>query len=134
VKQLKKHVESYCPMAQRSKDSEGSVGAVGGVSAPLYSIADQIECVAREIAMRERVYPNFVRSGKKSQGDADAEIAKMRAVLRTLEWLRENEQFIKSKVEIIASVEEEAAVREVRRAFPDARVTYIKTGVSNGAR
>lgn len=53
------------------------------------TIDQQIACVAREIAMRERVYPTFVRRNKMSQEKADNEIAAMRAVLKTLEKLNE---------------------------------------------
>lgn len=48
------------------------------------SIADQIACVKREIAMRERVYPRWVTAGKMKQEKADAESATMKAVLETL--------------------------------------------------
>lgn len=47
-------------------------------------IEAQIKCVEREIDMRIRVYGNRVRDGKMKQAQADAEIAAMRAVLRTL--------------------------------------------------
>jgi hypothetical protein len=47
-------------------------------------LEQQIACVLREIAMRERVYPNWVRSGRMKQDKADHEIAAMRAVLETL--------------------------------------------------
>ena len=48
------------------------------------TIEEQIKCVKREIAMRERVYPREVRYEKMSQETADKEIASMRAVLKTL--------------------------------------------------
>jgi hypothetical protein len=44
----------------------------------------QIACVKREIAMRLRVYPKFILSGKMKPADADREIATMQAVLATL--------------------------------------------------
>jgi hypothetical protein len=44
----------------------------------------QIECVEREIGMRNAVYPRRVLAGKMSQSLADREIASMRAVLATL--------------------------------------------------
>ena len=47
-------------------------------------LADQVACVRREIAMRERAYPGFVRSGRLTQEKADRELATMRAVLETL--------------------------------------------------
>ncbi len=47
-------------------------------------IEAQIQCVQREIKMRERVYARWVEAGRMSQRKADDEIATMRAVLETL--------------------------------------------------
>lgn len=58
----------------------------------------QIACVKREIGMRERVYPTWVGKGKMTTTEANAEIATMKAVLKTLEWLESNEEAIKAKV------------------------------------
>lgn len=52
------------------------------VSAP--TLQEQIACVEREIAMRVRVYPHWVRGGRLKQDKADREIETMRAVLATL--------------------------------------------------
>jgi hypothetical protein len=51
---------------------------------PSTSFADQIACVRREIAMRERVYPKWVNAGRMKAEAAEREIAAMRAVLKTL--------------------------------------------------
>jgi hypothetical protein len=48
------------------------------------SLADQIACVKRELAMRDRAYPKFIAAGRMTQQKADSEIAAMRAVLETL--------------------------------------------------
>ena len=56
---------------------------------PNVPIADQIACVAREIAMRERVYPRLIRQQRMSDTKAHQEIQAMRAVLRTLQGLSE---------------------------------------------
>ena len=61
------------------------------------SLAQQIEEVEREIALRERVYPHQVASGKMRQSVADYHLDRMRAVFRTLTWLQENEEAIKRK-------------------------------------
>lgn len=45
----------------------------------------QIECVKREIRMRESVYARRVATGKMRQSTADWEVGCMRAVLNTLE-------------------------------------------------
>jgi hypothetical protein len=48
------------------------------------SLRDQVACVEREIALRERLYPRWVSDGRMTPGKADSEIAGMRAVLETL--------------------------------------------------
>jgi hypothetical protein len=63
-----------------------------------YSLSAQIEEVEREILLRGRVYPHQVASRKMRQSVADMHLDRMRAVLRTLEWLRANETAIKAKV------------------------------------
>lgn len=52
-----------------------------------HSIGAQIEEINREIALRERVYPHQVRSGKMRQSVADFHLDRMRAVLKTLQSL-----------------------------------------------
>lgn len=47
-------------------------------------IAEQIACVARELALRRNVYPRQVEAKRLSQSKADHEIAAMQAVLETL--------------------------------------------------
>jgi hypothetical protein len=53
------------------------------------SLEDQIRCVAREIKIREGVYPQQVRTGRMRRDVADLEIARMTAVLETLKGLQE---------------------------------------------
>lgn len=53
-----------------------------------FSLDEQLECIKREIGMRERVYPRWVQSAKMSQAKADREIACMRSVWITLDQLR----------------------------------------------
>jgi hypothetical protein len=52
------------------------------------TLTDQIDCVKREIAMRERVYPTWVDRRRMSQEQMDRELGRMRAVLRTLQALQ----------------------------------------------
>ena len=47
-------------------------------------LSDQVACVKREIAMRERAYTRWVASGKMTQRKADQELAAMKAVAETL--------------------------------------------------
>jgi hypothetical protein len=56
------------------------------------TLADQIKCVAREIALRKAAYPGWVANRRLTQAKADREIAAMEAVLGTLkrlEWQSE---------------------------------------------
>lgn len=48
------------------------------------SLDDEIKAVKRELAMRERVYPGWVKAGRMRQAEADTEIRRMRAVLKRL--------------------------------------------------
>lgn len=48
-------------------------------------IDEQVTCVKREIAMRERVYPRWVASNRMTPAKAKTEIETMKAVLATLE-------------------------------------------------
>lgn len=50
-------------------------------------IGEQIACVRREVAMRERVYPSFVARGKMKASAAEYQLRAMRDVLATLERL-----------------------------------------------
>jgi len=43
--------------------------------------AEMIDCVRREIRLRERVYPRWVQQGKLTQKLADEELLRMRTVL-----------------------------------------------------
>ena len=51
-------------------------------------IEAQIRCVIREIEFRERVYKRRVSMGRMSATFADQQIALMKAVLKTLEEVR----------------------------------------------
>lgn len=54
------------------------------------SIEDQIACVRREIAMRQRVYPRRVGAMKMTQANADREMKAMIAILATLQRVRDD--------------------------------------------
>lgn len=57
-------------------------------------IARQVECIRRELKMRERVYPRWVAGEKMTQALADREIEAMRAVLETLVAIEESTRLI----------------------------------------
>lgn len=48
------------------------------------SHADQVAAIQREIGMREKLYPRWVKQGKLTQANADLEMARLKAVERTL--------------------------------------------------
>lgn len=51
-------------------------------------IDSQITCVAREITMRNRMYPQWVARGTMTDGKAKAELTAMTAVLHTLKDIK----------------------------------------------
>lgn len=51
------------------------------------SLADQLKCARRELAMRQRAYPQWVSRGRMAQAKADDETAAMAAIVATLEKL-----------------------------------------------
>lgn len=57
-------------------------------------IERQVECVRREIKLRERVYQRRVSEGKMSQALADNELEAMGAVLATLSAIEEGARLI----------------------------------------
>ncbi len=82
------------------------------------SIGSQIDEVKRELEERERVYPRLIASRKLRQSVADYQMDRMRSVLATLEWLRDNETDIRAAV---------AAIKE-RRKQPDQKIEADKSG------
>lgn len=65
---------------------------------PRISIDQQIAEVERELVLRRNVYPDFVRSGKLRQGEADLSMNRMQAVLVTLRYMREHRDTILAAV------------------------------------
>ena len=53
------------------------------------TLDEEIVCVKRELGMRERNYPGWVRTGRLKMDRADREIEVMRAVLDRLERIKE---------------------------------------------
>lgn len=49
------------------------------------TLAEQLDAVLRELAMRRNAYPRWVRDGKMTQAKADHEIACMEAVAATVQ-------------------------------------------------
>jgi hypothetical protein len=55
----------------------------------MHTINEQIDEVKREIRMRENVYPRVVAMQAMKKATADQHVDRMRAVLKTLEGLRD---------------------------------------------
>lgn len=55
------------------------------------SLVEQIKCIERELALRASVYKKRIAEGKMSVSKAEREMATMRAVLYTLQALKEQE-------------------------------------------
>lgn len=62
------------------------------------SLNQQIEEVSREMEQRGYVYPRLASKGRERQSVLNYQTERMTAVLRTLEWLRDNEAKIKSTI------------------------------------
>ena len=56
-----------------------------------YGIEQQIASVEREIKLRIRVYPRLIDKGKITALTAEREIATMRAVLETLQQVKDRQ-------------------------------------------
>jgi hypothetical protein len=73
-----------------------------------FTILQQIEEAEREIKMRVNVYPRWVGSGKMKQDEADLHLARMKSILKTLVWLRDNKDTIKEKLTSSKTLDEVA--------------------------
>jgi len=62
------------------------------------SLIGQIAEVDREIAMRQRVYPEQMRKGKMRQAEADLLMQRIQAVRESLVFLKEHESFIRAMI------------------------------------
>ncbi len=60
------------------------------------SLNQQIEEVQRELNVRAQVYPGLIARGRLRQSEADYQSERLRAVLKTLKWLQENEDDIRA--------------------------------------
>lgn len=62
------------------------------------SLIGQIAEIDREIAMRQRVYPEQIRRGKMRQAEADLLMVRIHAVRASLVFLKANEDGIRQMV------------------------------------
>ena len=54
----------------------------------MISLATQLNCARRELALRRSAYPGWIAKGKMTPAQADAEINAMAAIVETLEKLK----------------------------------------------
>ncbi len=78
-------VGANMPAMPEASDAAMTSDLFGGPTVNDVRLDDQIACVEREIAMRERAYPRWVERGRMGQSEADRELLFMRAVLHTLQ-------------------------------------------------
>lgn len=52
------------------------------------TLREEIACIRRELALRERVYPHQVANGRMKPAEAELELSRMRAVLARLHELQ----------------------------------------------
>ena len=58
----------------------------------MFEPISKLRCVARELALRIRVYPKLVANGKMKQETADREIELMQAIVKDYQQLVEQEK------------------------------------------
>lgn len=63
------------------------------------TLQEEIAELEREIGLRRRVYPNFVRSGRLKQAKADRQIAVMESAIRRLTTLAEQRPDVWREIE-----------------------------------
>lgn len=66
------------------------------------SLNQQIEEVKRELDYRTRVYQRAMSKGTLKPSHAEYQTQRMEAVLKTLEWLSENEELIRTTLRNVA--------------------------------
>lgn len=64
-----------------------------------HTIAQQVSEAQRELSMRQSVYPGMVGRGKMRQGEADHRIDLQRSIIKSLEFLRDNEADIRAYID-----------------------------------
>jgi hypothetical protein len=81
------------------------------------TIAEQVACVDRELAMRGRVYPRWVKAGKLTQAAADTEIKRMEAVRASLVRVSQELRDVEAGTLFTGEVYGPAKVRADERAI-----------------
>lgn len=63
-------------------------------SGVIVSFAEQLACVERELKLRKRAYPRWVRDGRMPEASADREIRTMEAVAETVRLVAQSERLL----------------------------------------
>ncbi len=74
---------------------------VRGKGGAMKSLPDQLACARRELAMRQNVYPKWVKDSRMTQDKSNSEIDGMQSIIQTLE-----------KLQMLAEVSEEMKNRK----------------------
>ncbi|MBA4132528.1 MAG: hypothetical protein C0519_14030 [Hyphomicrobium sp.] len=89
-------------------------------------IDDLVRAAERELAMRERVYPNWVKGGRMPAEKAAHEIKAMRQIADVLAIFQKFEvplrDCIRQRLADLKEFERHPAVENIRDAFPDAEL------------
>jgi hypothetical protein len=97
-------------------------------------IADLVRAAERELAMRERVYPGWVRGERMTADKAAHEIQAMRQIAEVMAMFQRFEvplrDCIRQRLADLKEFERHPAVENVREAFPDAELIINDLSVS----
>lgn len=93
---------------------------------PKVPLPHQIAEVERELAQRAVEWPHMVKARRLEQSACDVRMRHLRGVQRTLHWLAEHEDLIRSIAEHVQAVKAMPGVLEFLREFPEAQIKGIK--------
>ena len=89
-------------------------------------IDDLVRAAERELAMRERVYPNWVNGGRMTAEKAAHEIQAMRQIVETMLLFQRFRQpifdTVTRRLADIRAIDRHPAVEAIRDAFPGAEI------------
>lgn len=77
-------------MSSARKPPAAAASPVPRTPAPDVSLDMQLRCAQRELKIRRDVYPAWVRAGRMNKFTAEDEIARMAAIVKTLQNLLES--------------------------------------------
>jgi len=84
-----------------------------------HPIGAQIKEAQRELSLRQTAYPGWVGRGKMRQGEADHHMDLQRSIIKSLEWLRDNEKEIRGYIEALNAAPELKGMRHLVLFFED---------------